>query len=81
MKSQKDAKILIAFGTYIIIKGVGFMDLFWTIVVILDLLVIGIYTPFSWWLNPYIAGRCYYSDIDPNNPGTQTFIAILDRTE
>jgi len=57
------------------------MDLFWTIVVILDLLVIGIYTPFSWWLNPYIAGRCYYSDIDPNNPGTQTFIAILDRTE
>ncbi len=27
-----------------------------------DPLAIGIFARFSWWLNPYIAGRCYYSD-------------------
>ncbi len=41
-----------------------------------DPLAIGIFARFSWWLNPYIAGRRYYSDTDPNNPGTQTIVAI-----
>jgi hypothetical protein len=41
-----------------------------------DPLAIGIFTRFSWWLNPYIAGRCYYSDSGQNHPGTQTIIAI-----
>ena len=46
-----------------------------------DTLAIGIFARFSWQLNPYIAGHCYYSDTYPNNPGTQTFVVILDRTE
>jgi hypothetical protein len=36
----------------------------------------GIFARFSWWLNPYIAGGCYYRYIDQNYPGTQTIVAI-----
>ena len=41
-----------------------------------DTLAIGIFARFSWELNPYIAGRCYYSDSGQNHPGTQTIVAI-----
>ena len=41
-----------------------------------DPLAIGIFTRFSWQLNPYIAGGCYYRDTGQNHPGTQTIVAI-----
>lgn len=39
-------------------------------------LAIGIFARFGWWLNPYIAGCCYYRYIDQNNPRAQTFVTI-----
>jgi hypothetical protein len=39
-------------------------------------LAIGIFARFGWWLNPYIAGCCYYRYTDQNNPRAQTFVTI-----
>ena len=41
-----------------------------------DPLAIGIFARFSWWLNPYIAGRCNHRDTGQNHPGTQAILAI-----
>jgi hypothetical protein len=36
-----------------------------------DTVAVGIWARFSWELNPYIAGDCYYRDTGQNHPGTQ----------
>lgn len=41
-----------------------------------DPLAIGIFTRFSWGLNPYIAGGCYHRDTGQNHPGTKAFVTI-----
>jgi len=43
-----------------------------------DTLAVGIWARFTWWLNPYIAGGCYYRDTGKNHPGTQTFVTSVE---